>query len=152
MKIALLFTTLLLMASCSKKVTTVGYSEQKPKSDIAMVIGNSNELELPKIDNEPVQRHGTITVYFDLDSYILNNSEKSKLKQVEGKVSIVGGCCPLGTDQYNKMLGLRRAHAVAAVLQKNKVKISNIVSVGEDNLISTDPKQYHLNRRCEVKY
>jgi len=151
LKIALLFTTLILIASCSKKVTTVNYSDLKPKSDVAMVIANGNELELPKVENKPIQ-HGTVTVYFDLDSYQLNNSERGKIVGISSPVSLAGGCCPLGTDQYNKMLGLRRAHAVAAVLQKNKVKISNIVSVGEEDLISTDPKQYHLNRRCEVKY
>lgn len=69
-------------------------------------------------------------------------------------VSVVGHTCPIGTEEYNDALGQRRADTVHSYLVSRGIDASRITiaSAGEHALISTDPKNYSINRRVEFAY
>jgi len=96
------------------------------------------------------------TVYFDFDKDIFNEDQVKKVVDFTLKlkpnqvISVVGGCCPIGTYVYNKDLGYRRAKYVQFFLSKFIKNEMLIDSYGEDNLITADPNYYHLNRRVKI--
>ena len=97
------------------------------------------------------------TVLFDLNSSNVKNSpelvEAASYAHVTGlPVHIVGHACPLGEDDLNMVLGMRRAAAVKSSLIAqgvNREKIS-IDSKGETQPITNDPDEYAQNRRAEI--
>ncbi|UCG42046.1 MAG: tetratricopeptide repeat protein [candidate division WOR-3 bacterium] len=64
-------------------------------------------------------------------------------------ITVVGHCDPRGSDEYNMALGRLRAEAVAAFLVESGVESSRIAarSEGENQLVSTGPDEYWLDRR-----
>jgi peptidoglycan-associated lipoprotein len=105
------------------------------------------------------------TIYFDFDKYDIRTGDAQILQenaqQIKNAlnggqklmVTIEGHCCPIGTAEYNMALGQRRAEAAKSYLVKLGVDagILSTISYGEERLVTTDPNQYHLNRRCEFK-
>lgn len=69
----------------------------------------------------------------------------------EAQVIVTGHTDPIGGEAYNDGLGLRRAEAVAAALgvPADQVQVS---SQGEHNPVTTDPRQYRLNRRVTYAF
>lgn len=149
--ILLLIVLLIIVFSCSKKVTSIeNYVPEPTKNEVAMVLPVVEEVqEEPEIITA---KEELVIVYFDLNSSVLNEAEKRKLDKVSGKANLLSGCCPLGTDEYNYNLGVKRYDTVLKYLEKNGVEIVGYSTVGEGNLISVEPKEYYLNRRCEVRY
>ncbi len=104
-------------------------------------------------------------IYFDFDKSNIRPGDAEILKQNanqiknlidQGKkpsVTIEGHCCPIGTSEYNMALGWRRAESAKSYLIKLGIDagILNTISYGEEKLVTNDPNQYHLNRRCEFK-
>ncbi len=104
-------------------------------------------------------------IYFDFDKSDIRPGDAEILKQNAGQiknlidqgkkptVTIEGHCCPIGTSEYNMALGWRRAESAKSYLIKLGIdaKILNTISYGEERLVTNDPNQYHLNRRCEFK-
>jgi outer membrane protein OmpA-like peptidoglycan-associated protein len=99
------------------------------------------------------------TTYFGFDSDILNESARADCQAAgdylrvhpEVTVSLVGHSCPLGPDAYNYDLGLLRATAIQAVLIGSGADAARISvsSMGENQLVTQDPKEYRLDRRVE---
>ena len=104
-------------------------------------------------------------IYFGFDSSKVdkryNNVVKeyvSKINKLDKGVTIVtnGYCDNRGNDAYNNALGMRRAVAVKALLDKNgvnkKVKIDT-VSYGKSkfkNYVDNEEENYKMNRKVEV--
>lgn len=148
MRFFLLIYAVLMVVSCSKTVTnTTSLPPPDEPVDDAIVMEYEPEPETPK----PPEEH-KLTVYFELNSDVLDSFQKSKLNEVVGPVRLVGGCCPLGTDEHNYSLGIRRAMAVVKELGSRGIKTETYKSVGESELVTTDPRKYNINRRCEVYY
>jgi len=152
MRTALLFICIVLLSSCSKKVTkAVEY--ESPKQEVAMVLPEEpekveviEELVPPVPEKEPK----SITIYFKFDSYEVSESEKDKLYGLSGTVRLTGGTCDIGTDEYNYTLGLKRAYSVKEILDKYGIKVLSCTSVGKYGPDSqTDRKK---NRRCIINY
>lgn len=105
------------------------------------------------------------TIYFDFDKSDIrpgdasilqaNASQIKKAVEAGQKLTVVieGHCCPIGTSEYNMALGMRRAESAKSYLVKLGVdaELLNTISYGEERLVTNDPNQYHLNRRCEFK-
>lgn len=131
--------------------------------------------EEPVVVEEPVEEKVEVappkgelnlqTIYFDFDksdirpgdaSILQANAEQIKKAVEAGQkltVIIEGHCCPLGTSEYNMALGMRRAESAKSYLVKLGVDagLLNTISYGEERLVTNDPNQYQLNRRCEFK-
>ncbi len=99
------------------------------------------------------------TTYFGLNSGALDASARADCEAAgdylrvhpEVTVNLVGHTCPLGPEAYNYSLGLRRATAVQTVLVGSGVDAARIAvsSMGENQLVTQDPKNYRLDRRVE---
>ena len=123
--------------------------------DIRAKRGSNLRIELERIEIEDAN--------FNLDSYKLRPETVTKLEEVvklmrtkpDMKLEVAGYCCPLSTDAYNYTLSQRRSEAIKAYFEQNAKDIDlNRVEFnwyGETNLLTTNPKQYELNRRTEFR-
>jgi peptidoglycan-associated lipoprotein len=98
-------------------------------------------------------------VYFDFDKAEVRADNRAILEQAAahlkanpGKYVLEGHCDQEGTEEYNRGLGLRRANAVRAELVKLGVDggCLSVVSFGEGKPVTTNPKEFQLNRRVEL--
>ncbi len=101
------------------------------------------------------------TVYFDFDSSVVKDSEKSKLSSVadyfkgnsSDALKIEGHCDERGTEEYNRALGERRALALREVLVGMGIDATRVdtISYGKDR--PADPGHneaaWSKNRRGE---
>ena len=100
-------------------------------------------------------------VYFDTNSSEIKPEMYSELDRVAGIlaeypqtwIEVGGHADPRGTDEYNVVLSQRRADAVSNALAAKGVNVDRIRSVGygESRLLSTNPDNYGINRRVEIK-
>ena len=101
-------------------------------------------------------------VYFDFDESKVRSSEKSSLsdnaacfsERGAAKARLTGHCDERGTEEYNMVLGERRAKAAGKVLRSNGVSKSAIKtkSRGEYDLVVPNARsesEHQKNRRVE---
>ena len=97
-------------------------------------------------------------VYFAFDSFQVSGGEMSKVREVANyanrngsKVLVAGFTDTVGTEEYNRGLGDRRALAVRQALISSGVSAGNIqtVSFGEEMLADTANPTSGQNRRVE---
>jgi len=92
-----------------------------------------------------------VNIYFKFDSYLVEKSERSKLKKIRGKKAILKGMAsPEGTDEYNIKLSKKRAEAVKHHLLQNGNRIEKIKEVGERECFEK-PINYPKCRKVEIK-
>ncbi|WP_415326549.1 OmpA family protein [Chryseobacterium sp. MMS23-Vi53] len=100
------------------------------------------------------------SVYFEHDSYQLNQESKRKLDSLiqlksNLKFRIFGNCDISGTSEYNKILSENRARTVSKYLQEkvgNNIKLESTIGLGEEKQIN-DNSTAELrgkNRRVDV--
>ncbi|MGQ9708114.1 MAG: OmpA family protein [bacterium] len=148
---------MLVLVGCPKKCV-------KPVSEEPVIVEPPVEEEVVPAEVGKVELN-LKTIYFDFDKYDIRAGDAQILqdnaKQIKDAlnsgqkfvVTIEGHCCPIGTAEYNMALGQRRAEAAKAYLVNLGVDASilNTISYGEERLVTSDPNQYQLNRRCEFK-
>jgi peptidoglycan-associated lipoprotein len=105
------------------------------------------------------------SIHFDFDKSDIRAGEAPILSENCGQIAtaeadnqkpsitIEGYCDPIGTAEYNLALGMRRAEATKAYLVKLGADAGQLspISYGEEKLVTQDPAQFELNRRCEFK-
>jgi len=101
------------------------------------------------------------TMHFDFDksnirpgdATILQGNYDQLKAAPSARVTIEGYCDPIGTSEYNMALGMRRAESAKGYLVKlgADTNMFTTISYGEEKLVTTDPTQFELNRRCEFK-
>ena len=156
MKIIILMSILAILG-CSKRVIKIDLIEPvKPPvivDTLPLIVDTIVETKIPiKIEN-PTKK--STVVYFEKNSFSLNCDESAKLidyikAEAPRRLYLVGGCCWLGSSEYNLELGYKRAQSVQEyILSMAGYRVEFVVqSVGKNALISeTD---ISLNRRCEV--
>ena len=145
---------------CGKKVmktepAPIYAGEMKTQEPMATIVYDE---PLPEKNVEPVRDPIRLTVLYGFDSDAILPGTRLLLEgymaDMAGRtVRLTGGACPIGEEDYNYLLGMRRAETVKNFLvahaRPSPASIS-IQSVGEQNLITDNPKQYNLNRRCEI--
>lgn len=112
--------------------------------------GSSHPFYGPGVDRSMFQ-----PVYFDFDRFDIRGDQMGKIDAVAnhlrrgGKLIIAGHTDEIGTSEYNRVLGERRAQAVASTLIGMGVNPSSIetVSFGED--VPAEAGNHSLNRRAE---
>jgi len=97
-------------------------------------------------------------VYFQFDSFNISSSEMRKIDAVAsyirskgGEVLVAGFTDSIGTEEYNRGLGDRRAHAVSRALAQRGVTRGKVqtVSFGEEMLAEPSSPTSSRNRRVE---
>jgi len=103
-----------------------------------------------------VDRNMFQPVYFSFDDDRIMTSEQGKVQQVASylraggaRLIIAGHTCTIGTSEYNRVLGERRAHTVRNSLASMGVdpNLVQTISFGEDS--PADPNALERNRRAE---
>ncbi|MGI9241687.1 MAG: OmpA family protein, partial [Verrucomicrobiales bacterium] len=97
-------------------------------------------------------------VYFAFDSFNISGPEMRKIEAVAsyirrkgGEVLVAGFADAIGTEEYNRGLGDRRAHAVSRALSSQGVPRGKVqtVSFGEEMLADPSSPSSSRNRRVE---
>lgn len=150
----------LLAAGCPKK-------KQPPQPPIPPPVETlpamPSEPTTPVTPTEPV-RPATPpamlgAIHFDFDKYDIRPGDAKVLEGNAGimrsdaamKVTLEGYTDPVGTEEYNRGLGLRRANSAKAYmvgLGLDEARFSTI-SYGEEKPVTGDSLQYEMNRRVE---
>ncbi len=159
---------ILCAAGCAKKVTKVppapGIEDGETLKDTIMMVAPEKAKKPVYIKNDAKPQITTgkspeikRTVLFGFDSDRLDGVSRETLNslasEANGKgcrIDLKGGACPIGPEDYNEALGLRRALAVKKYLSGKVDAEFSVCSVGEKELVSTDRAEYRLNRRCEI--
>ena len=98
-------------------------------------------------------------IHFDFDKFDIRPADAKILEDNATWLRTNGGtalklegyCDPVGTEEYNRGLGLRRANAAKNYLVKLGLDtgIFTTISFGKEKLVTEDPAQFELNRRVE---
>lgn len=86
-------------------------------------------------------------------AYILDSVAAMMKRYPDLRIQVNGHACSIGTERYNKRLALRRAQAVAALLEQKGVsrKRMRVASYGASQPYRYNPKHsYAKDRRVEV--
>jgi len=99
------------------------------------------------------------TIHFDFDRFDIRTSDATILEdngiwlRANGGavLRLEGYCDPVGTEEYNRGLGLRRANAARNYLVKLGLDASRFttISFGKEKLVTEDSMRFELNRRVE---
>src|SRR5205085_11773243 len=101
------------------------------------------------------------TVYFEFDKATIKPGETSKLDSIASRMKnyrgkalrIEGHADERGTEEYNRSLGSRRAHAVREYLVRAGLDLQmvDVISFGEDRpaVPGHNEAAYSKNRRAE---
>jgi peptidoglycan-associated lipoprotein len=119
----------------------------------------------PVVEEEPDFGWSLASIHFDFDKSEIRSGDATTLqgnydqmrsaaaRNQRPDITIEGYCDPIGTSEYNMALGMRRAEATKAYLVRLGAGASQLttISYGEERLVTQDPDQFELNRRCEFK-
>lgn len=115
------------------------------------------KVEEPKevIKVEPKVIEPSALIYFKFDSSEVSLDEKSVELYVttfkDKKISLIGNCCVIGSEDYNMKLGIRRAEAVRKKFMDIGLWVVKVGSNGELKAKnSKDKSKYYLDRFVEV--
>jgi peptidoglycan-associated lipoprotein len=100
-------------------------------------------------------------IHFDFDKYDIRPGDARTLdgngswlkSNAAAQIRLEGYCDPIGTEEYNRGLGLRRANSAKSYLVRLGIDAGrmSVISFGKENLVTNDSAQYELNRRVEFK-
>lgn len=130
-----------------------------PKPVVSVMVSDGKEIVSMEKGQSIKQEQTDVVipfkVYFDFNSFKLKDIEKEKLldwsKTKKGlEVEVMGYACPIGSEDYNKVLSAKRAGAVSELLKKQGVIILKMKGVGETTEFAEKEKEYHLNRVVEI--
>lgn len=147
------------LGACNRKVmhtqgTGLPVSEQEwmePAGRQAPALIELEADEKPKA-KEPVE----VLVYFEFDSDKLCSQDIILIQNLalcapgHSEILVEGHTCPIGPEEYNYQLGLRRALAVKTELNGLVSVDVKCISYGEADLVHDDRERYHENRRCKI--
>lgn len=116
----------------------------------------------PKVEPTPAPADKSWVLYFDFDSANLNDADAQKIEEIvtyakanDAKVSLTSHTDRAGSDEYNNLLSVERANAVAKAMGDQGIVTNDVkmISLGEkDPAIATlDDMKEPLNRRVVVK-
>ncbi len=160
-KTAVMIVLLALISGCNKKMQNDSFIDIASNYTEKKEVKNSNESSVYNtvIKDIPIREPINTNIYFEFDRSDIQSREDFKIldiivieckAQMIDKLYVTGYACPIGTDEYNYELGLKRARSVANYLMK-KYDIEYVLnSFGENKLVSTDPRFYHLNRYVNI--
>lgn len=161
---ALLASSALALSACGQKRAPESLPPQ-PGAE-APVAGNNGDYDAngnyigPGSQTDLRRSAGNDRVFFDLDSYGLDDTDKETLRRQAGwlaqysnvNVTIEGHCDERGTREYNLALGERRANAAKNYLASLGVSPNrmSVVSYGKERpeALGSDEQSWAQNRRA----
>ncbi|RPJ55917.1 MAG: hypothetical protein EHM12_11150 [Dehalococcoidia bacterium] len=162
MRTLIIFTLLVIFGCCKKTIKNTPLPDNNDRvieKQVTPIVENEKGIILDSdtlVGDKKNEWRLLYTVKFDLNSSILRPVEKmalcrytETLKDIDS-IILIGGCCPLGDENYNTTLGYKRAFSVYTTMSCLKSKFS-VRSVGERDLLCSNSLDcYPENRRCEI--
>jgi peptidoglycan-associated lipoprotein len=146
---------LAVIMSCTSKKVVKDTSQMEPSS-----VTTETEVQPPELTAKAVE--SVPMTHFAFDSAVLTKQGKALVrnqareikKSARSEVVVIGACDERGSIEYNQKLGMRRASAVRAELEKFGVpaRLIRIQSVGKTHAIALghDEQSWAENRRAEM--
>jgi peptidoglycan-associated lipoprotein len=122
--------------------------------------GNVGQTALPGSRADFIQNVSSDRIFFDTDSYSIDNEDRSVLdsqvawlqRNPSVRVTLEGHADERGTREYNLALGDRRANAARNYLQSRGIDASrmNVISWGKERPVAlgSDESAWAQNRRA----
>lgn len=178
-KLILSLTLLLLVSACASPKPKTGSAEITPAPTASAPVEtapalpsdtSSADVVVPQIAdssdplNDPKGILSKRSVYYALDSYVVEESDKAVVQahakylseHPKRKVRLEGNADERGSNEYNLALGQRRADGVKKMLMLGGAKESQIesVSYGEEKPKASghDEASWAQNRRVDFNY
>jgi len=135
------------------------HEEKKPFMITIKMSSPEVEKKEVKEVKETVKRESVI-VYFPFNRAYLVRDQKAKLLSTVRKLKseygsnstitarVTGSACPIGSERYNRTLSVRRAKAVARILEKEGIEVAEVKGTGEIR----ESGVLCLNRRAVVTF
>ncbi|HAH05036.1 MAG TPA: peptidoglycan-associated lipoprotein [Elusimicrobia bacterium] len=157
--------------ACAPKKTVKKPGTGLNAAGLASDADDSLSSSIPSVDVEEARIRGKEfrqtqelkTVYFDYDSYALNDAARETLKDDAGylkthidlEILIEGHCDQRGTNEYNLALGQKRAKETRDYLIRSGIpgKSVGTISFGKERLACEDMTEecWGQNRRADIK-
>lgn len=141
-------------ATATREEATKAVLAAKADVDLAYRIGEQQAAERASVSGEPPER-----VHFAFASSTLTPEASAAVHSAatymvyrpSSALDLIGHTDPIGSDASNDDLGMRRAEAVGAALMAEGVASTRVRTLtrGEQELVTTDPREYRRNRRTE---
>ena len=151
--VTLAITLVLTVACCTKKQPPQPPIAPPPQAEVVP----PPEITPPMPPTPPM--HMLQTIHFGFDKFdirpedvrIMDENAAYIRDNPNARLTLEGYCDPIGTEEYNRGLGLRRANAAKNYLVRQGIDAARLIAIsfGEERLVTTDPKQFGLNRRVE---
>lgn len=157
------------LALAAISLFVVGCSQKNPDIESMNVVYekpvlNSNVSDSVDCNDNTkvsVNQNDVKSIYFDFDksnitSLMQENIKKNAqyLKNIDKSIVLEGNADEIGSDGYNKILGLKRASSVKQALQNEGLDVSHvkIYSYGKSNpiCVSKDDECRAKNRRVDI--
>lgn len=155
--VTLAMTLFLIVACCPKKAPPQPPIAPPPQAEAVPPPETTPTLPIPPIPTAP--GHMLQTVYFGFDKFEIRSEDVKSMDEnaawlrdnPDARLTLEGYCDPVGTEEYNRGLGLRRSNAAKNYLVKQGIDGTRLtaISFGEEKPVTTDPKQFEMNRRVE---
>jgi peptidoglycan-associated lipoprotein len=140
---------------CAAMVTMMGCANKGMERplDANTVSLDETGVRSPGVSTPPLQ-----SIYYNFDSAGIRKDQvptmernADYIKKMDGKIRLEGNTDPRGTGEYNMALGGRRAISAMKFLVYLGIPEDKfeIVSFGEENLLTDDPANYVLDRRTD---
>ncbi|GMU91326.1 MAG: hypothetical protein AMXMBFR4_03840 [Candidatus Hydrogenedentota bacterium] len=123
--------------------------------------GNYLKFAKAEFPAAPVEGPRELSVYFDFDKSALRPEAVETCRHAveflrqhpEARVSVIGNCCDIGTEEYNMALGQRRADAVKRFLVESGIDAGRITTISRGEGQPRYPRsQRELNRRGDIDF
>lgn len=109
-----------------------------------------------KATQENITRQYVGLSFFDFNGHQLSLFNQKTIDSVivdipsTASVYVYGHTDAVGSTQFNQNLGMMRAAAVASYLMKKGVAVTDIISLGESQLLINTTEQEPKNRRVDI--
>ncbi len=142
--------TLSVTAISGKAVET---TPPAPTPEIEQASPPVSSISKPEQATSSKKTCAPLTVYFDLNSSVVSESEKQKilsaLHTLRGnEMYLAGYTCDIGKKEHNETLAYNRARSVAEILYENDIRPRSVTGAGKCCYRSKDKR---LNRRVEIQ-
>jgi peptidoglycan-associated lipoprotein len=134
-------------------------SRAKPPEPQKPSAASPTEPEKPATAPASARTTASAIAHFETDRWAIQPADSAGLRALADSLKahpektwvVLGFCDPRASERYNQRLGLRRAQAVKDYLVSLGVSADRleVESRGKEQLLSTRPEEYWLDRRVE---
>jgi outer membrane protein OmpA-like peptidoglycan-associated protein len=138
-----------------EKPLTIAINEVKEPVISVRVVESAKPVVEKNLMPEQKPTLEPVRVFFDFNKWTLKSNEKEKLlnwvKKVPGaEVEVYGYACPIGAEDYNKILSAKRAGTVMELLKEHGSIVLKAEGKGKTTQFGKERDEYWRDRTVEI--